>query len=172
MRTRTHEATFAGLATSGPNGKRAAARRVAAVCLRLWHGVPVAGIDFLIGIAVFAVVRIPMTEFGNTFNRIVTRQVPTSMLDSGAYSATGMVVHAASFVLIGWMIGGLRSSRRARALVGAISYHGFLVWWYSAAAEFPPSQAAAPLVSEVISTVIVIGGIVVGYRLWSNRTGC
>jgi hypothetical protein len=120
---------------------------------------------------VFEVIRIPMTEFGNAFNRIVTRQVPTSMLDSGTYSAATMVVHAASFVLIGWMIGGLTPRRRARALLGAISYHGLLVWWYSIAADVPPSQAAAHLVSEVISSAIVVGGIVVGYRLWSHRTG-
>src|SRR5690242_6455723 len=121
MLTRTHEGATASLATSFPNGKRGAARRVAALCSRLWHDVPMVGIDFLIGVAVFAMIRIPVAEFGNTFNRIVTRQVPTSVLDSGAYWSAATIVQAASFVVIGWLIGGLSPRRRARALVGAIS---------------------------------------------------
>lgn len=172
MRTRIIQSTVAGIATSLPNGKHRSFRSVAAVCLRLWHGVPVVGFDLLIGMAVFAVIRIPVAEFGNTFDRIVTPQVPTSVLDSGAYWAGRMVVDAASYVLIGWIIGGLSSSRRARALVGAIAYTGFWTWWYSSTAQVPPSQTVAHLAREFINIAIVIGGIVVGYRLWSNRTGC
>jgi hypothetical protein len=171
MRTRTNGGVIAGLPTSAPDDRHTSLRSAATVCLRLRHAVPTVGIDFLMGIAVFAVIRIPMVEFGNKFNRIVTRQVPTSLLDSGAYSSAMLVVHAASFVLIGWVIGGLRPGRRARALAGAITYSCFLPWWYSTTAEIPPSQSVAHFVSELINVTIVIGGIVVGYRLWSNPRG-
>ena len=157
------------LAAPSSNRLQLTLRRVAAVCLHLWHGVPAVGTNLVLGIAIFYVVRIPFEEFGRRFDRVVTPLVLASPLASDAYEVGRMLPQAASFVLIGWIIGGLSSRRRAMALAGAIANFAFLVWWYSTVAEIPASQTADYLARELPIITIGIGGIVVGYRLWRGR---
>ncbi len=146
-------------------------RRVAAICLHLWHDAPSVGTNLVLGMAIFYVVRIPVEEFGRQFDRVVSPLVQASTLASDAYEVGRMLPHAASFVLIGWIIGGLSSRRRAMALAGAIANVAFLEWWYSMIAEIPASQSADYLARELPIITIGIGGIVVGYRLWRGRVG-
>jgi hypothetical protein len=131
--------------------------------------VPSLGTNLVLGIAIFYVVRIPAEEFGRNFDRVVTPLGLASPLESYAYEVGRMLPQAASFLLIGWIIGGLSPRRRATALAGAIANFAFLVWWYSTVAEIPASQAANYLVRELPIIAIGIGGIVVGYRLWQGR---
>jgi len=145
--------------------------RVPAICLHLWHGVPSVGTNLVLGIAIFYIVRIPVEEFGRKFDRAVSPLVQASTLASDVYEVGRMLPQAASFVLIGWIIGGLSSRRRAMALAGAIANFAFLVWWYSTVAEIPASQTADYLARELPIITIGIGGIVVGYRLWRGRVG-
>jgi len=144
-------------------------RTIADICLHLWHGVPSVGTNLVFGIAVFYVVRIPAEELGRIVDRVVTPLVLASPLASSIYDVGRMLIQAASFVLIGWIIGGLSSRRRAMALGGAIANFAFLVWWYSTVAEIPASQSAYYLARELPVITIGIGGIVVGYRLWRSK---
>lgn len=161
------------IASAAPSSGRLqlTVRRVAAICLHLWHRVPSVGTDLVLGIAIFYVVRIPVEEFGRRFDRVVSPFVQASTLASDVYEVVRMLPHAASFLLIGWIIGGLGSRRRAMALAGAIANFAFLVWWYSTVAEIPASQTAAYFARELPIITIGIGGIVVGYRLWRGRVG-
>ena len=154
------------LAAPSSNRLQLTLRRVAVLCLHLWHGVPSVGINLVLGIAIFYVIRIPAEEFGRRLDRVVTSLVLASPLALEAYEVGRMLLQAASFVLIGWIIGGLSSRRRAMALAGAIANFAFLVWWYSTLAEIPASQAAGYFARELPIIAIGIGGIVVGYRLW------
>ena len=165
--------TQSAIALAAPSSNRlqSTLSRAAAICLRLWHGVPSVGTNLVLGIAIFYVVRIPAEEFGRNFDRAVTPPGLASPLESYAYEVGRMLPQAASFLLIGWIIGGLSPRRRATALVGAIANVAFLVWWYSTAAEIPASQTAYYLVRELPVIAIGIGGIVVGYRLWQGRVG-
>ena len=144
-------------------------RRIGDICLYLWHGVPSVGTNLVLGIAIFYMVRIPAEGLGRRFDRVVTPLVLASPLASRVYEVPRMLIQAASFVLIGWIIGGLSSRRRTMALRGAIANFAFLVWWYSTVAEIPASQSAYYLARELPVIAIGIGGIVVGYRLWRSK---
>jgi hypothetical protein len=152
-------------ATSSPSARHATARKIAAVCRSVWQAVPSVGIDLLAGIALFFFVRIPAVEFGNKLDRVLSRHVPTVVLESGAYDVCRTLLHASTFVTIGWIIGGLNQPRRRTAIAGAVACNGFLVWWYSTTASIPQSSLARGF----LDVTIAIGGLVVGYRLWSNR---
>ena len=144
-------------------------RKVAAICLHLWHAAPSVGTNLLLGVAISYVIRIPAEEFGRRVDRVVTPLVLARPLASEAYDVVRMLPHAASFLLIGWIIGGLSARRRAMALAGAIGNFAFMLWWYSTVAEIPASQAADYVVRELPIIAIGIGGMVVGYRLWQGR---
>jgi len=167
MRMRMQSAI--ALAAPFANRLQLTLRRVAEVCLYLWHETPSAGTNFVLGIAIFYVIRIPAEEFGRKFDRLVTPLVQASALASDAYEVGRMLPQAASFLLIGWIIGGLSSRRRSMALSGALANFAFLVWWYSRVAEIPESQSAYYFARELPVITIGIGGIVVGYRLWAEK---
>jgi len=157
------------LAAPTSNRLQLTLRRIAGICLHLWHGVPSVGTNLVLGIAIFYMVRIPAEELGRRFDRVVTPLLLASPLALRVYEVPRMLIQAASFVLIGWIIGGLSSRRRAMALGGAIANVAFLVWWYSTVAEIPASQSAYYLARELPIIAIGIGGIVVGYRLWRTK---
>jgi len=118
--------------------------------------------------AISYVIRIPAEEFGREVDRAVTPLV-LGPLASEAYDVVRMLPQAASFLLIGWIIGGLSARRRAMALAGAIGNFAFMAWWYSTVAEIPASEAADYIARELPVIAIGIGGMVVGYRLWQGR---
>ena len=163
--------TQSAIASAAPAGNRlpSSLRSVAAICLHLWHGAPSVGTNLLLGVAICYVVRIPAEEFGRQLDRVVTPLLLARPLASEAYEVVRMLPQAASFLLIGWIIGGLSSRRRAMALAGAIGNFAFMVWWYSTVAEIPASQTAGYFARELPVIAIGIGGIVVGYRLWQGR---
>lgn len=169
MRLRIQSAIALGAPSS--NRLQLTLRRAAAIGLHLWHGVPSVGTNLALGIAISYVVRIPAEEVGRRLDRVVTPLLLGSPRASDAYEVGRTLLQAASFLLIGWIIGGLSSPRPAMALAGAIANFAFMVWWYSTLAEIPASQTASYFARELPIIAIGIGGIVVGYRLWRGRVG-